>query len=274
MSLHRSPAEPLRPFVKLLWLSDDHPVSAREHVLPTGAMHIAIRLDDVPLCLVESGVPRVIGTAVIGGVRATFHVRDVSRPSRSVGAMLRPGASRALLGPPAGELAGCHTPLELLWGRDVDLLREQLRGLRAPAAQLAAFESFLVARVRSAPGPECALRLDPAMRHALRLLDGGASVRAVENELAMSPRRFIATFRDAIGLAPKRHGRVVRFQRAVAALTRAHDRGLAAVALDAGYSDQAHLTREFHEHAGMTPRDYRRLAPPSSHHVPEPAGSG
>jgi AraC-like DNA-binding protein len=39
------------------------------------------------------------------------------------------------------------------------------------------------------------------------------------------------------------------------------------VALDAGYSDQPHLARDFRELAGLTPSRYRALAPDGSRHV-------
>jgi AraC-like DNA-binding protein len=61
-----------------------------------------------------------------------------------------------------------------------------------------------------------------------------------------------------VGVAPKLACRVARFRAAVSLL---HDRprtDLSAVAFDAGYADQPHLTREFRALAGMTPGAYRR----------------
>jgi AraC-like DNA-binding protein len=85
----------------------------------------------------------------------------------------------------------------------------------------------------------------------------------------LSHRRFLTVFREAVGLGPKVYCRVERLQDALA---RAAAGGpWSEVALAAGYSDQAHLVREFREIAGLSPGEYRRAAPRALNHVPLPA---
>jgi hypothetical protein len=103
--LTRPPRPTLRPFIQSVWAIDeagvirpDRPV--REHVVPTGAMHLVFRLSNDALRLYdndEDGEGRVVSTAVVGGARARFYIRDISTPLCSVGAQLRPGAARLLL---------------------------------------------------------------------------------------------------------------------------------------------------------------------------------
>lgn len=265
MDLQLIPRGPLRLFVQRLWFSAGGPAGERELVLPTGAMHLAIRLDDEPLHVyasVEAAVPQVVGTAVIGGARVGAYVRDVSRPVRSVGAMLQPGASLPLFGVPADALADRHTGLEAVWGRDVDSIRDRLRTLDSPHAQLAAFEAILTARLPAIRG------IHPAVAHALGRFDASCDVRAVVEESGYSHHRFIDLFREAVGLTPKRFCRVLRFHRVVERLGTEPDVSWSEVALEAGYSDQAHFVREFHALSGVTPTTFRRLAPRNPHHVP------
>lgn len=87
----------------------------------------------------------------------------------------------------------------------------------------------------------------------LRGTGGRASIGALAAELGWSHRRLIARFREQIGLAPKTVARVLRFDRAVAALGSTSSRGLAEIAFACGYFDQAHLNRDFRELAGTTP---------------------
>jgi hypothetical protein len=124
MLVTRLPCPVLRPFVRTLWAADPEPGQrsvdgAREHVLPTGDMHIAFRLSGPPLQVFDSTEDRTghsFGYAVVGGARSVHYARDTSAPGHSAGVQLRAGAAWALLGAPACALAETHTPLELLWG--------------------------------------------------------------------------------------------------------------------------------------------------------------
>ena len=93
-------------------------------------------------------------------------------------------------------------------------------------------------------------------------------MRAVVDESGYSHRQFIALFRRAVGLAPKVYCRVLRLQRALVRLAARPDASLVELAMDAGYSDQPHLNRDFRELAGMAPGQYRDRSPSFSHHVP------
>lgn len=250
----RAPRAELAPFVSCVWTGDGAPATAdRERVLPTGAMHLVIRLDE-PLVIYEPAA-RVIGHAVIGGARAAPYIRDVSRPVASVGAQLRPGTAELLLGVPAAALAERHTALDDVWP-GVPALRARLA--EAPAAdRLAIFEAALVARLPRVRG------VHPAVAHALARFARAAEVGAVVDETGYSHRRFGALFHHAVGLSPKRYCRVQRLQRALAVLQRA---SLAAVASTAGYADQAHLTREVRALTGVSPGELRALGP--GNHVP------
>jgi len=212
---------------------------------------------------VTDSVGTSMGHAVVGGVRATYYIRDTPRPVRTVGAMLLPGATAPLFGAPADELAGRHTPLLDLWGRRQSVeWRERLLEVAAPESQLELFENLLAARLPEVRG------LHPAVAHALARFASTSNVGEVVAETGYSHRRFVALFREAVGLRPKLYCRVLRFQYALRLLATRSPLPLAEVALAAGYSDQPHLNREFGELTGISPSEYRAAAPASLLHVP------
>lgn len=264
MRVQRPPRAELRPFVTTLWAEDPDALpaaAARECVLPTGALHLVFRLDE-PLRVYADPADlagRVVGTALVGGARASAYVRDVSRPGRSVGALLHPGAAQAVLGAPGGALAGRHTDLSDLWP-DAGAIHAWLGEAATPAARLDRFEAVLRARLPRARG------LHPAVAFALERFASGREVAPVAAASGYSQRRLSGLFREAVGLSPKRYCRVRRLQDALRFA--AAGSAWAEVALAAGYSDQAHLVREFRELTGLSPGAYRAAAPRSPSHVP------
>jgi AraC-like DNA-binding protein len=92
--------------------------------------------------------------------------------------------------------------------------------------------------------------------------DGQIAVGSLSGDLGWSRRRFIARFKEHVGLAPKTFARVLRFQRAVEVLKTGGADRLADVALDCGYYDQPHFDRDFRVFAGVTPTDLLRTLRP------------
>ena len=272
--LTRQPQPVLRPFIKTIWASHSQirppnlPQSEsviRERVLPTGNMHLVFRLSPQPLRLfskIDDSEGYTMSRAVVGGARSTFYVRDISGPVCSVGAELYPGASQLLFGVPADELAGRHTVLSDLWGRTAESIRDRLAEARDGEQQLQLFESLLIARLPQVHG------IHPAVAQALQRFTTSSNVRAVVKHSGYSHRRFIAVFQQAVGLTPKRYCRVLRFQNILECLAANKTSSFVDLALAAGYSDQAHFTREFQEFTGVTPTEYRQVSPLSAHHLP------
>lgn len=271
MNRRRAPHPLLRPFVRELWACAAEPAGeaqARiERLLPSGLMHLVLRLDESPVRLLRSpddaqGEP--LAQAVLAGARTAPYLKRLRARSASVGATLLPGATQWLFGLDADAIAGRHLPLEALLGAEARRLRERLVEAGGVDARLALFEAWLLARRPPAPGQASALA---------RLLRQSPSVGAAVRASGLSPRRFERFFQQAAGLQPKAWMRVRRFQQAVNALAAGDAPAELAAAL--GYSDQSHLIREFRAMAGLTPGRFRALAPEEPNHLPLiPPGRG
>jgi AraC-like DNA-binding protein len=89
-------------------------------------------------------------------------------------------------------------------------------------------------------------------------LDGSQfQVGRLASLLGHSARTLQRRMRTATGLPPKRFLSLERFRRAVHEVPM-RDAELSLVATHLGFSDQAHLTREFRRHAGLTPGAFQR----------------
>ena len=262
-----TPSPALRSYVGQLWLAHTAatPAVVREHVLPTGQMHLVFRLAGPPLRLFEGAadsVGRIVREPVVGGPRSSFYAKESGAEVLRVGVQLLPGAALDLFGVSEAELAGRHTPLSELWGAQGRSALDRVASATTPQARLQALERMLAQRLPRirAMHPAVAQMLQ-AGRASLRIAD-------VVRDGGASHRHFIAQFREAAGMSPKRYARLMRFRALLDALRAGHGAPLGLLALDAGYSDQAHMNREFREFAGMTPLQYRLLAPAEANHVP------
>ncbi|MDX2149821.1 MAG: AraC family transcriptional regulator [Bryobacteraceae bacterium] len=245
MNVMRPPRPSLLPFLRLVWCCDSRPSGGQERCLPTGEMHVALRL----------GGPRIriageeFGWAVAAGARNRFYSKDCSAAICSVGAILQPGAARAVFGVPAPELAGRHVTLSDLWGQQASEALERVQEPDSAQERLQRFEDLVAARLPQVKG------VHPAVAAALARFAEGWAVREVVAETGYSHRRFVEIFREATGLGPKEHCRVQRFRQALGMVHAGRE--LADVAAGCGYSDQAHFTREFRNAAGTSPGAYR-----------------
>jgi AraC-like DNA-binding protein len=256
----------LRPWVSRLWVSQGaaEPRDGLEHVLPTGQMHLVFRLSGPPLRLLHDGRQPIASTVhgpVIGGPRTRFYAKAVDGPVASIGAVLRPGAAMALFGASADELAERHTPLADVLGASAAVLHEQLALAPDTHQQLALLSQWLITRTAHAGA------VDPMVQHALAGMARPGSIEALVRASHFSHRGFLVRFKQATGMGPKRLARLMRFQRLLIALRADGSPALGELALDIGYSDQSHMNREFRAMAGVTPQQYRALAPAHAHHV-------
>jgi AraC-like DNA-binding protein len=180
--------------------------------------------------------------AVVAGPATGPVIVPLSPRTVVVGVRLRPGAAQGVLGVPASELVNRDTRLDDIWGAAAGAVSARVIEKPSIAAKLAAAEAALAGRLADA-GP-----IDPAVAAATSWLARRPEGRI--GELArfvdMGERRLRRRFATAIGYGPKTFQRVLRLQRALrlAGGGAQPGAGLAMVAAEAGYADQAHMSRE------------------------------
>ena len=157
-------------------------------------------------------------------------------------------------------------------GRDGALLPERLSEIGGWTARFAALDEFFAARLADAPP----IRPDVVRAwHRLSETEGRLRVGELAKDLRCSRRHLSARFAEHLGLPPKTLARLLRFGRAARLLGAGSNAGppldggsgrlgLAAIAADCGYHDQAHLNRDFREFAGVSPTELEAMLLPDS----------
>lgn len=171
---------------------------------------------------------------------------------------LTPLGARRLFRLDLCEIRGVTLDLADLLGPPVRRLTEALAGTRGWPARFALAEAFLADRLAARP----VHRRAAAAWSRLAASHGALPVGRLAAELDLSRQSLVTLFAREIGLAPKSAARVLRLDHALRLMERAPATPLAELALDAGYADQAHFTREARAMAGETPAAIRaRLLP-------------
>ena len=115
-----------------------------------------------------------------------------------------------------------------------------------------------------APPPPCA-PLSEAQLAALRAyvlahLDRQVTLAELAAVAGLSESRFSHAFKESTGETPHRWQMRLRVEAASARMLAEPCLGLAEIAADCGFADQAHLGRVFRAHFGRTPANWRRHA--------------
>jgi AraC-like DNA-binding protein len=230
-----APSPALRSHLVCAWTLEIAAGTRRHHqrVLPDGCSDI-VWIGEAPPIVVGPMTHSALSTSEAG--------------TTLVGVRLRPEAAARTLGVPAQEVVDRHVRLDQLWRRqEVRDASERLLEQRTAAARVATAQSLLASR-----RDEIRTR-DAIVEHAVSLVTAAERVDRVARELGISERQLRRRFLASVGYSPKRFQRILRFQKLLA-IAKAHPSArLDHVAQLAGYADQAHMTREVGQFAGVTP---------------------
>jgi AraC-like DNA-binding protein len=235
------PAAPLRAHVACYWTLDGAGTEPRR-ILPDGCMDL---LFDVS----GAAAPTVVGTMTKPLISSFPHASRIGL----LGVRFLPGEAFAFLdGVPAWLLRDALVPLEELWKTQARDLGQQLALLPDTASRVRRLDGALAVR-------RCARLTDLRVRRAvgaIRDAGGGVRVAGLAKSVGLGERQLQRLFDDQVGVGPKAFARVTRVQGLVRRL--GPRTAWSALAADLGWSDQAHLTRDVRDIAGITPSELAR----------------
>lgn len=217
--------------------------------LPSTTLTLVLPLNDK--LDVSLGTDRGRYAAVASGLHTSAATIHYGTAQVGVQLAIEPLASRALLGVPAAELAGTVVDLESVWGPMAGRLLDAAHSPRSMRDRCVAVESML----RETEPTGVRREVVNAWRLIMRS-HGRITVGAVAEAVGWSRRHLEQEFLREFGLSPKQACRLRRFERAVDLVRDQHD--LAEAAALAGFTDQPHLTRDWRELTGTTPRRWLR----------------
>lgn len=235
--VERPPLPGLAGVVRTVWSQRVGAAPYVQRHLPTGGVEIHFPI---------GGRPHLIGPL-------TGPMVEVILPHTTlVGVRFHPGAAPPM--PTAlDDLVDTRVLLEDVWGSETERLGEAIAGAQGPDEALRLLQALLMHRFHRTGG------VDPLVREAVRLLMpwNPVEVGTIAAHLSISTSQLRRRFLQAIGAGPKTLQRTLRFQGflALAQAGASGDGGATWLATEAGYADQAHLSRECVRLTGQSPRE-------------------
>ncbi|SDY69422.1 helix-turn-helix domain-containing protein [Herbiconiux ginsengi] len=286
------PSADLAAFVRHYWIP--------RWSLPPGQTHEELLLQYATCNLVVSD-----GYAALFGLARGVGSRTLEGTGWAFGVMLQPGTARALLDARreaggrarAGATAGGHEDTTSVGPLGTERTVASLSEAPAPLDGLVTSGAALAARIRSLHDDDTGmiaafeqwlrgLRLDAArgavineIVHAVETEPELRTVDELATRFGLGVRSLQRLTAEFVGMNPKWLLQRQRLQDAAARLREsggAHDgAGLAGLAAELGYADQAHFSRDFARAVGMAPGEYsRRTQVESGRNVPELRSEG
>ncbi|MBY8885226.1 helix-turn-helix transcriptional regulator [Streptomyces sp. PTM05] len=232
-----------------------------QRVPPECAVMLTISLSDSR----RGSVTGADGTRELPGAGLTgLHERFylIEYTARRGGVLLvafTPPGAYALFGVAMREVANDHVALvDLLGRRPADRLVDELVSAPTWHHRFAVLDRVLTARVSRGREPDGLLL---RAWEELGRCQGQVRIGRLAEELGCSRRYLEKRFGEQVGLTPKTVARVWRFQRATHLLMGPGAPTWREVAHTCGYTDQAHLAKDFRILAGCTPTQLLGLHP-------------
>jgi AraC-like DNA-binding protein len=255
----RVPAPPLDRFVDDIYCLTGVPGHRRMNVPPMPSAHLFVNLGG-PVRLWDSDTsvsPSVLTDGWFMGVWTRRFVVEYPARVRVVGVHFKPWGMSPFVDVPASELRDRWVPVDAVWQRSLERLRNQLGDLASPMEALRVVEEELRARLAEAPSRGLELVMHTGER--LERLHGAVRVGALSDAAGVSRNHLATRFKAHVGLTPKRVARIYRFARLILSIDTCGPVDWWELAHVAGYFDQAHFCREFKDFTGHTPTGYLAL---------------
>jgi AraC-like DNA-binding protein len=222
---------------------------------------------DVPLVILFQGKTdcRDVFTS---GLHDSATIVKSDGPTAGVQATLTALGARLFFNQPLSEFTNRTLGLDDVIGAPARRLQAELHDAPTWEARFAILDRVIASRVAASRSPSRELTWS---WEELTRTAGRVKIAALVDEVGWSERHFAHEFRHQLGMTPKAFARVLRFARVVKQLTMRGQPRLVDIALDCGYYDQAHFTRDFRTFAGITPTELlASRGPDESGFLPEP----
>lgn len=235
-----APSDDLRFFIQHYWLVDwdlrEQPPYTQE-VLQHPGVNVIFQRSNSYIC----------------GIESRKSVNVLQGEGEIIGVLFRPGAFHSYFQTPVSTLTDQVVPISDYFTLDINAFEEELFALNDQEEKMLMIEQLLRQRM-----PEYDDTVD-LLNEVIDEIIHNAGITKVEqlvDQFGISKRTLQRWFNQYIGVSPKWVIRRYRMHEAIELLERGVD--MTQLALDLGYFDQAHFSKDFKAAVGKSPKQYAK----------------
>ncbi len=150
---------------------------------------------------------------------------------------------------------------KLLFGRHEELAT-LINARDTPYEKLEALASFLA---RNSAKKQCPTVVTDFFKAISAMAGKPAEIRKIARQMNFSSKHLISTFRDVVGITPKKYLQLMQLNCAIWTMIARPTKKLTEIALEHDFYDQSHFIRVFRAWSGMTPYTFRAQRLAQSH---------
>ncbi len=222
------------------------------HAIPEGPRR--------PMAVVPDGCADIIWSSrglVVAGPDRVAAFPAIGPGETVVGLRFRTGVAASWLRASLSALTGTVVPLEAFWGAAARELHLRMTEAESVAARTAILAQVAEQRLPAIAAPPADIAACLAQLRLHRSASSDNPIRLLAQATGTSERTLRRHCHEHFGYGAKTLDRILRLQRFLSVCRSDAQATLSTLALDAGYADQAHLTRETRELTSLSPREIR-----------------
>ncbi|MCX6317602.1 MAG: helix-turn-helix domain-containing protein [Bacteroidetes bacterium] len=247
--------EDLQPFVKCYWSLDAPPAPGpeRQRIVPDGCMEMIFHYGDLYQQYALEGIAHLQPRSfVFGQITVPLEIAPTGITG-IIAARFQPDGFCPFSAIPLTSMNDRAVALTELFAEEGSQLEEKVMQAQDNEERIQHIESFLCKKLQTEDS------MNRVARSAVQaLLESGGQhpIQELATQLQINRRQLERKFSKATGMSPKQYSKVLRLQTACKLIGKGTFQHLTALALEAGYYDQAHFIKDFREFTGVTPRQF------------------
>lgn len=253
------PSHLLIPYIDNYWEFKGSPeYGMRIHILPDGCTDFIFTLGEVANAVEEDSlIMQPYRSYFVGPMTKFSELVTYAESVHMFGVRFLPCGLSCFTNLPLHEFVNSRISTNEMKAVFDDTFIERLGEQKSVADRIRLVEEYLLLYLTRHYQPA-----DSHVAMAVNMINhsgGKRSVRSLMDEVCLCQRHFERKFKHYTGFTPKEYSRIVKFKNAVELLRNTTSTNMLTTAVDAGYYDLAHFSKEIKSMSGNTPTSFLSL---------------